>query len=361
MSAPIIRRAVQLLPACAATGIGSMPHTQVELGLQAALALDIPFLPQLPQRHPSEFMIPAALEGLPGLSYDEDGMCTVDLAKWEAGRPAFEAQLQEALSSGRLEAFEPTLEGCRAWRPFLWEVENRKLALAKAQIAGPFTVLSVARTSDGKTTLEVPGVDKALYQLLMARSLAMVKALRRTGTTPLFFLDEPGLYAFQRSQPRHLLAMQELKLLVLALQREGALVGIHCCGNTDWGALLDVQPDVLSLDVRLSLDAMLEETPALTRFLAAGATLSLGVIPTDLTSSYDVTELTDSVEASLKAALPPGHSFTQVLSHVMLTPACGMAMRSVQDAERILGELRAAQRRLHETLDTERGPEFYVI
>ncbi len=57
--------------------------------------------------------------------------------------------------------------------------------------------------------------------------------------------------------------MQELRLLVLALQREGALVGIHCCGNTDWAALLDVQPDLLSLDVRLSLDAMLEEKEAL--------------------------------------------------------------------------------------------------
>jgi methionine synthase II (cobalamin-independent) len=361
MSAPIIRRAVQLLPACASTGIGSMPHTQVELGLQAALAMDIPFLPQMPMHHPSEYMIPSALEGLPGLSYDEDGMCTVDLAKWEAGRAAFEAQLEAALSSGDYDAFEPTPEACRAWRPFLWEVENRKLRLAKAQIAGPFTVLSVARTSDGRATLEVPGLDQAMYRLVMARSLAMVKSLRRTGTTPLFFLDEPGLYAFQRSQPRHLLVLQELKLLTLALQREGALVGIHCCGNTDWGALLDVQPDLLSLDVRLSLDAMLEETEALSRFLAAGATLSLGVIPTDLTSSYDVGELTDSVEASLKAALPKGQSFTQVLAHLMLTPACGLAMRSVQDAERILGELRTAQRRLHETLDTERGPEFYVI
>jgi methionine synthase II (cobalamin-independent) len=338
-----------------------MPHTQVELGLQAALAMDIPFLPQLPQRHPSEFMIPSAIDGLPGLSFDEEGMCTVDLGQWEAGRQAFEARLDEALASGQLEAFEPTPEGCRAWRPFLWEVENRKLALSKAQIAGPFTVLSVARTSQGTSTLEVPGLDKALYGLVMARSLAMVKALRRTGTTPLFFLDEPGLYAFQRTQPRHLLAMQELKLLVLALQREGALVGIHCCGNTDWGALLDVQPDVLSLDVRLSLDAMLEETDALARFLGSGATLSLGIVPTDLTSTYDVTELTDSVEASFKAALPRGFSFTQVLAHVLLTPACGLAMRSVQDAERILSELRTAQRRLHETLDTERGPEFYVI
>lgn len=361
MSAPIIRRAVQLLPSCASTGIGSMPHTQVEMGLQAALAMDIPFLPQMPMHDASEYMIPSAIEGLPGLSFDEDGICTVDLAKWEAGRAAFEAKLETALSTGELEAFEPTPEACRAWLPFLWEVENRKLRLAKAQIAGPFTVLSVARTSDGRTTLEVPGLDQMLYRLVMARSLAMVKALRRTGATPLFFLDEPGLYALQRIQPRHLMALQELKLLTVALQREGALVGIHCCGNTDWAALLDVQPDLLSLDVRLSLDAMLEETEALTRFLNSGSALCLGIIPTDLTSTYDVAELTDSVEASLKAALPKGHSFTQVLAHMMLTPACGLAMRSVQDAERILGELRAAQRRLHETLDTERGPEFYVI
>lgn len=361
MSAPIIRRAVQLLPSCASTGIGSMPHTQVELGLQAALAMDIPFLPQLPMHHPSEYMIPSALEGLPGLSYDEDGICTVDLAQWNAGRTAFEARLDEALASGRLEEFEPTAEGCRAWRPFLWEVENRKLMLAKAQIAGPFTVLSVSRTREGTPIMDVPGLDNALYRLVMARSLAMVKALRRTGATPLFFLDEPGLYAFQRTQPRHLLALQEMKLLILALQREGALVGLHCCGNTDWGALLDTQPDLLSLDVRLSLDAVLEETEALARFLASGATLSLGIVPTDLTSTYDVAELADSVETSLKAALPKGRSFTQVLTHSLLTPACGLAMRSVQDAERILGELRTAQRRLHETLDTERGPEFYVI
>ncbi|MDY7228937.1 hypothetical protein [Hyalangium rubrum] len=361
MSAPNIRRAVQLIPPCATTGIGSLPHTQVELGLQAALALDIPFLPQLPLRHPSEFMIPAALEGLPGLHYDEEGMCTVNLAEWEAGRAAFEARLEEALASGQLEAFEPTLEGCRAWRPFLWEVENRKLALAKAHLAGPFTVRSVARTSDGTAALDVPGLDQAMYRLVMARTLAMVKALRRANTTPIFFLDEPGLYAFQRSQPRHLLALQELKLLVLALRREGALVGIHCCGNTDWAALLDVQPDLLSLDVRLSLDAVLEETVALNRFLEAGATLCLGIIPTDLSSTYNVEELAESIEASFKAALPPGWSFTKVLSHVLLTPACGLAMRSVTDAERILGELRGAQRLLHETLDTERGPEFYVI
>lgn len=356
MSAPTIRRAVQLLPSCATTGIGSLPHTQVELGLQAALALDIPFLPQLPAGRPSELMIPAALEGLPGLHFDEEGLCTVDLAEWEAGRAEFGARLDAALGSGELEPFEPTPEGCRAWRPFLWEVENRKLAFAKAQLAGPFTVRSVARTNAGVSALEVPGLEKEMYRLVMARALAMVKALRRTGTTPIFFLDEPGLFAFERTQAQHLLALQELKLLVLALQREGALVGVHCCGNTDWGALLDVQPDLLALDVRLSLDAVLEEREALARFLESGATLSLGIVPTDLASSYEVAELVDAVEVSLKAALPSGWTFPRVVSTALLTPACGLAMRSVVDAERILEELKQAQRRLREALHAEQPP-----
>jgi methionine synthase II (cobalamin-independent) len=353
MSAPNIRRAIQLLPTCATTGIGSLPHTQLELGLQAALAMDIPFLPQLPAGRPSEYMIPQALEGLPGLRWDDEGMCTVDLEAWEAGRVDFQGRMEGALSSGALEGFEPSLEGCRTWRPFLWEVEHRKLAFAKAQLAGPFTVRSVARTGDGRATLDVPGLDEAIFRLVLARSLAMVKALRRAGTTPLFFLDEPGLFAFERANPRHLLAMQELRLLVVALQREGALVGLHCCGNTDWANLLDSGVDVLSLDVRLSLDAVLEESGAFSRFLDSGATLSLGIIPTDLSSTYEVEELVDAVEVSLKAALPPGHSFAQVGTQLMLTPACGLAMRSVVDAERVLEQLKVAQRGLREALGAE--------
>jgi hypothetical protein len=143
---------------------------------------------------------------------------------------------------------------------------------------------------------------------------------------------------------------------VLALQREGALVGVHCCGNTDWGALLDVQPDVLSLDVRLSLDALLEEREALARFLESGATLSLGLIPTNLASHYEVTELADAVEVSLKSALTRGWSFARVVSTALLTPACGLGMRSVVDAEGVLDELKRAQRRLREALHAERPP-----
>ena len=305
MTPPSIRRALQLLPGLATTAIGSLPHTQLELAMQMAFQVDIPYLPQLPAGNPSELMIAAALDGLPGLRFDSEGGCTVELAEWETSRSAFGASIERALDSGELSAFEPSARACRAWKPFLWEIENRKLTFAKVQIAGPATVLWITKASSGSPASDLAELDQQIFRLLLSKCLAMVKAIRRTSATPILYLDEPGLYALDRRNPRHLLTLQELRVLTLAVQREGALVGLHCCGNTDWEAILDLGLDLISLDVRLSLDALLEEKDAFWRFLLGGSTLSLGIIPTDMKSSFAVRELVDSVEASLEATLGP--------------------------------------------------------
>lgn len=352
MSALNVRKALSLLPPCATTGIGSLPHSQLEMALQMALQVDIPYLPQLPAGTPSELMIASALDGLPGLRFDGEGVCTVEVAEWERAREPFGLSIEAALQTDALGPFEPTPQACRAFRPFLWEVEHRKLALAKVQIAGPCTVRWVAKTADGRPASEVPALDQQIFRLLLAKSLALVKAVRRANATPLIYLDEPGLYALDRADARHLMSLQELKVLTLALRREGALVGLHCCSNTDWPALLDLGLDVLSIDVRLSLDAVLEDAAALRRFLASGATLSLGIVPTNLDATYSIAELVDSVEASLRATLGSA-SFGAALSHVLLTPACGLALRTVMDAERIFGELKQAQRAVRAAVSAE--------
>ena len=358
MSASNVRKALSLLPSCATTGIGSLPHSQLEMALQMALQVDIPYLPQLATGAPGEWLIPSALDGLPGLRFDADGLTTVDVAEWEGQRERFGLSIESALQSDALGSFEPMPQASRAFRPFLWEVENRKLALAKVQIAGPCTVRWVAKTTDGRPTSDVPALDQQIFRLLLAKSLALVKAVRRAGATPLIYLDESGLYALYRKNAQHLMALQELKVMAMALRREGALVGLHCCGNTDWPAVLDLGMDVLSIDVRLSLDAVLEDTAAIKRFFGSGATLSLGIVPTNLTATdaaYSIPELVDSVEASLRATF--GRSaFASVLSHTLLTPACGLAMRSVIDAERIFDELRQAQRAARATVAAELPP-----
>jgi hypothetical protein len=355
MTVPGVRRALQLLPTCATTGIGSLPHTQLELGLQMALQVDLPFLPQFPAQVPSELMIPSALEGLPGLAFDPEGMCTVDLAAWRSSKDGFEQRLQAALGGSGLETFEPSPQACRAWKPFLWEVEHRKLAFAKIQIAGPATVRWVARTSEGQPASEQVELDQQIFRLVLAKALAMVKALRKANTTPILFLDEPGLYALDIRNPRHLVVLQELKVLILTLQREGALVGLHCCSNTHWPSIFDLGLDIVSLDVRLSLDAALEDPMVFLRHLMSGATLSLGIIPTDLLSEFQVRDLVESVEAALRATLPRDSALPEVLGRMLLTPACGLGMRSVSDAEAIFGMVREAQTAL-KTLTAPAAP-----
>jgi methionine synthase II (cobalamin-independent) len=318
-----------------------MPHTQLELALQQALLADIPAAPQLPRRDAAEYMVPQALEGLHGLRADVEGNAELDVGDWRRGAATLDARLDRALEhDDGVQRFLPSAGAWHALRPFLWEVEQRKLPLAKVQIAGPFTLRWVLRTTRGEplsTIEEGKAVERQIFRLVLARSLALVRRLREAGTKPVIFLDEPGLYAFDRRDPQHLVSVQELRVVVLALRREGAIVGVHCCGNTEWGPLLGLGWDVVSIDARLSLESVLATGAAFERFQSAGGVLSLGIVPTDLSAPGDL----DAVLREARARLSPA-----TLSRSLLTPACGLAMRTVPDAERIFAELRRAQQDL---------------
>jgi hypothetical protein len=325
------------LPALATAGIGSLPHTQLELAMQQALRLDIPTLPQLPRTDAGEYMLPQALDAFPGLAFESDGRTTVDRKAWEAGAPAYGQKLARALAGEGLEAFEPTARSSRAWKPFLWEVEHRKAPFAKAQLTGPLTASWATTFTDGSPISTVPEVGAQLVQQVVARALAMTKALVQTGTQPLIFLDEPGLYAYDKRRPSHVVELQELQIAATALKRAGALVGVHCCGNTDWSALLRLPFDVVSGDVRLSLAAMLSTGTVLDEFLARGGFLALGMVPTNLATRIAPEELVDDALALL------GDRRKAVLARALVTPACGLALRTVIESEQVYDDVREVQ------------------
>lgn len=331
-------------PALSTCAVGSLPHTQAELALQQQLQLDIPTLPQLPRMSPAEFMLAQALEGLPGLTFDTEGKTTVDVVAWRAGRRAFEERLAIAFGGTNVESFEPTALACRAWRPFLWEVEHRRAAFAKAQLTGPLTASWAVTLTNGAPLTSEPELATAVVKLVVVRALAMARALAQTGATPIIVFDEPGLYAFDKRRPSHVIELQELGFAARTLAREGALVGVHCCGNTDWAAVLALPIDILAVDTRLSLDALLATGPALDAYLARGGTLSLGIVPTSSPEHEPIEELVDDALAAM------GDKRKQLLARTLLSPACGLALRTVPEAERTFADLREAQKLVRETL-----------
>src|SRR3982750_2133276 len=162
----------------ATSSIGSLPHTQLELALQQALLVDVPAAPQLPRRDPAEYMVPQALDGLPGLRGAEpDGSATLDAAEWTRGAAIFDARLERALEKGEgRDSFLPTAASWQALRPFLWEVEQRKLPFAKVQIAGPLTIRWFLRLTDGAPLNASPNaqaIEAQIVRLVLARALSM--------------------------------------------------------------------------------------------------------------------------------------------------------------------------------------------
>ncbi len=65
------------------------------------------------------------------------------------------------------------------------------------------------------------------------------------------FIDEPILSAFGSSTYVSVKREDVVALIgevVEAVHAEGAMAGVHCCGNTDWSILIDAGVDIINFD-----------------------------------------------------------------------------------------------------------------
>lgn len=328
------------------TAIGSLPHHNIDSALEFSFKTDVPFLPQIPIRNPWEYMIAQALEGIPGLEIDKEGGVLLDIDVWNGRSKAFNEKLLSAYSHAAnrdaFSAFEPSSAASSSWQPFLWELEERKSKFAKIQLAGPLTSQWVLRLKDGSPAEKQTDLGAQIYRLVLARALAMARRLQALSIQPIFFLDEPGLYALSMSNPRHVMSVQELKLMLNALAKEDVLVGIHCCSSTDWKIVLSMGIHFLSIDTHLSLGTLLEHTESIETFLSGGGRFSFGVIPTsrdpEKIHALNAKALMDELRLTLTKALP-SKTVDKILSEALFTPACGLALHSPSEAEAVLGIL----------------------
>lgn len=342
-----------------ATGIGSLPHKVPEEASRLVLQHlpEIPSWPQLPKRHFYEGMIPQFSQGLPGLVIDPaNKRIHIDTNKALAGLEDFYNRfLQNDLSYFALtEEYAP---GFHQMLRLIKESRTNRVEYVKGQVTGPITFGSALLDEQGRAIIHNPTLADAVVKILTMKGLWQVEQIKRLRFKSIIFIDEPSLMGYGSAYVpiTRELVLKQLGEIIDALHKANALVGIHCCGNTDWGMLLEIgEPtqsagiDILSFDAYGYLDKLALYPEDLNKFLQRGGTIAWGIVPAMALDKIPSTEgLLKQLKEGMERLVKKGVDRQALVNQAILTPSCGLGTLAENEAEQRLRLLRDISKVAH--------------
>jgi len=337
------------LPPFLSTGVGSLPHTDPDKAVRLVLSgfRDIPCWPQLPRRTFLENMYVQYAAGLPGAAIEAEKLF---VEGGEGVLPEAEAFYERFLLEDPA-SFAIPAERAAGLHRLLAEAEGSHPAV-KGQVTGPVSFGLMITDRRKKPVFYDPVGRDILVKHLLRVAQWQVTALSRLSPNVILVLDEPYLASVGSA--------------ILSLGREevigclneifdglpGALCGVHCCANTDWGLVLSSRVGYLSFDAYEYADSLLLYPEEVKAFLRRGGKLAFGVVPTSSEGIRRETPetLAERMESILRRFESRRIPREDVIRASFLTPACGLGTLSVEEAERavhLAGELSALLRRRH--------------
>ena len=327
-----------------ATGIGSLPHGDPAVAVAdvATRLNEMPYWPQLPNVSPAEDMnlqYTSALEPL----VRADIVAREPKAHPGMGREEALAAFYEKLFGGELKPFDLDAGAAAGFNVFMDYIGAAGDAFPwiKGHVTGPLTQAAAVMGQNGKALLYDDEAAEAIARGLGAAVAAQVVQMAPLGRKVMMFLDEPFLSGFgsaftpvNRDKVVSLLAMA-----VEEARQRGPemIIGIHCCGNTDWAMLIEAGVDVINLDSAGFGKHLLLYPEAVRQLLDRGGAVAWGAVPT---SEYKGDETVEGLWADLKALLVEleGKGFDRQLlaSQALVTPACGLGSLDETKARAIL-------------------------
>lgn len=321
------------LPIC----LGSLPHTDVTRAWDVILRRfpEIPTWPQLPRRSPLENMYVQFSERFPGLALEDKGRIYVDRERnLERGlERLYLAYLEDALDHGRISASHAA--GLEALRRGDVTFPQAPLAL-KGTVTGPvsWSLTVVDRTQRPILYDEV--LLDAVGKHLRLKAAWQEQALRRLAPTTIVFLDEPYMASYS-SAAVALTREQALALFAEVLAGLQGLKGMHCCGNTDWGIVLNTDIHILSLDAYDYGHTLVPYVEDLGRFLNRGGVVAWGIVPAGVAAEREtVDSLATHLQRIIGALIEAGAPREALCGRGLVSPSCGLGALAPALAEQIL-------------------------
>lgn len=327
-----------------ATGVGSVPFLDVDNACQEIINdfPYIPFWPQFVKRSSLEDMSIQASQGLPLIKLDNDRQSIyidhrsdndlIDFYEHFMSEDLNYFQISPEYASGLYKLLDLISKNPGATGPFI-----------KGQIVGPVTFAGSLTDKTGKSALYNSEIMDTVVKGLAIKALWLVRKMSASDREAIIFIDEPYLSGFgsaftpiQREEVIKFIS----EVIDYLRSKSDVLIGIHCCGNTDWSMIIETGIDIVNFDAFDYMDFFLLYKKEILKFVESGGTIAWGIAPT---SSYTGKESVDYLKGKLEQGINRlqqwGIDRKTISKRSMLTPACGVGTLEPDIARNIFGLL----------------------
>jgi hypothetical protein len=325
------------------THVGSVPHLDADdLNARLLSMLDIPCWPQLPRRDFRENIYTQYAPTLPGAVLDE----VHEKAYIDTGAAGFEEALEvfyQAVLDENVDAFALHPDYAQGFYILRDALLNNPSKYAKGQVMGPISFGLTVTDQDGRACLYNDVYVDVLVKHMAFNARWQVDQLQQVSQQVILFVDEPYMASFGSAYVN--LSKEQviawLDEVYKALHAAGAITGTHCCGNTDWGVLLNTKVDILNLDAYDFIENLALYPFELREFLDRGGAVCWGLIPNNEHIFHETPQalakkLRNGISLICEKAGRRGVAIRpdDFASHSLLAPACGLGSATIDIAER---------------------------
>ena len=127
--------------------------------------------------------------------------------------------------------------------------------------------------------------------------------------------------------------------MIEAIHLEGALAGVHVCGNAEWSVLLDSSADIVSFDAYSFFDKFILYPQEIKQFLDKGGIIAWGIVPTgdiDSVKKENVDSLLTLWEKEVDQVEKIGIDRKKIVDQSLITPSCGTGSLPLDIAKRVI-------------------------
>jgi len=317
------------------TGIGSLPYDNVEIGVEVICSYfkEIPYWPQFPKLNFYEGMITQVIEGLPCIKFDaENKLVTFEFSEEEI------IEFYEKFENKDYEFFKFSEKFASGFYSIF--KKNIDSYFLKGQLVGPITFLSSVKDKDGKALIYNEFFEDLYVKSLVMKGIWQVRKIKEKNKMPIIFYDEPVMASYGSSF--FPVSEEKISSLIVSLisefrEKEEAIIGMHCCGNTNWSIFLKNDIDILSFDTYGYGDKFLIYFEEIKEFIRKGKYIAWGVIPVgqDFSEKINFEKLRKKFDEILISLDGKGLKKEKILENSIFTPSCGLGFTKKEYVSRI--------------------------